>query len=363
MLYYSKATIDELGYHNGKRITIRLFKKTKNKLTKSEIKKESGLKEKEYKKAIKCFGINFHSTKEIVNKGKGNLIADFMLIPAHGNDFIYPYNPIYDYSKNCYHNCLVIMFLCFEIKDEMYPIFFDYWISDIYTDENEKYLTKDDIFIKSIELLLSKGLNIENILFDSAFFHKKILEKLSDFKINLVTRCPKSRVLESKIGREKAKDIFSKSYNGDFYYYHKYKSFLNTKEVKVFNLSGKIVGIANNKECLLEKKLYFLFTTNLEITSAKILQLYKRRWKIESFFKLLKSYLSMSFFYRNDYDYVNLRINLALAGFIIIQDISKKLKCSFYQSLKSFQDNKYHNLFFDSFNELSYLFINTFEHS
>ncbi|MFN8672406.1 MAG: transposase [Candidatus Sericytochromatia bacterium] len=284
-----------------------------------------------------------------------------MLIPAHGNDFVYPYNPIYDYTKNIYHNCLVIMFLCFEIEDKIYPILFDYWISKVYKDENENYLSKDDIFIKSIEYLLDKGLKIENILFDSAFFHKKILEKLSKFKVNLVTRCPKSRVLESESGKEKAEDIFTRSYNGAFYYYHKYRSFLNIKEVKVFNLDGKIVGIANNKECLLEKKLYFLFTTNLELSSAKILHLYKKRWKIESFFKILKSYLSLSVFYRNDYDYVNERINLALSGFIIIQDIAKKLKRSFYQALKIFQDSKDNNLFFDSFNENSKLFIITFE--
>ncbi|MFN8674173.1 MAG: hypothetical protein U0457_19085 [Candidatus Sericytochromatia bacterium] len=39
------------------------FLKNKNKLTKSEIKKDSGLKEKEYEKAIKCFGLNFESIK------------------------------------------------------------------------------------------------------------------------------------------------------------------------------------------------------------------------------------------------------------------------------------------------------------
>ena len=87
-----------------------------------------------------------------------------------------------------------------------------------------------------------------------------------------------------------------------------------------------------------EKNLFFLFSTNLEITAPQILRLYKRRWKIESFFKLLKSYLSLSVFYRNDYEYVNERINIAIAGFIVIQEMAEHLKRSFYQTLKVFQE-------------------------
>lgn len=72
-----------------------------------------------------------------------------MLIPAHGNDFVYPYNPVYDYTKHCYHNCLVILFICFESNGKIYPISFDYWISEIYYDENEEYITKNELFIKN----------------------------------------------------------------------------------------------------------------------------------------------------------------------------------------------------------------------
>lgn len=279
-----------------------------------------------------------------------------MIVPAHGNDFVYPFNPIYDYHEHCYQNCLVIMFLCFETEGKIYPVLFDYWVSEIYSDEDEKYLSKNDIFIRSIQYLIKEGLNIDTILFDSAFFNKDILINLSEYPLNIVTRCPKSRVLEINATRQKAKDIFKSSYNGDFYYYHKYHSFLNSSLAKVFDLQGQIVAIANNKECLVKKNLFFLFTTNLDITSAKILQLYKGRWKIESFFKLLKSYLSLSVFYRNSYDYVNERICLALAGFIIIQEIASELKVSFYQALKIFQEQDINHLFEKTFKSCSNYF-------
>ncbi len=279
-----------------------------------------------------------------------------MLVPAHGNEFVYPYNPIYDYNEHCYQNCLVLMFICFESEGKIYPVLFDYWISEVYSDEDEQYLTKNDIFIRSIEYLIKEGLNIDTMLFDAAFFNKEIIVKLSELNIKVVTRCPKGRVVESNNIKQKAKELFSTSYNGDFYYYHRYQSFLNSEFVKVFGLSGQIVGIANNRDNLLDRKLFFLFTNNLELSSAKILQLYKSRWKIESFFKLLKSYLSLSVFYRNDYDYVNERINLALAGFFIIQEISIELKASFYQTLKLFQEKDFNNLFQKVFQSASNYF-------
>ena len=356
MLYYSNAIIRQSGYHNAIRITTRIFKKTKNKLSKSEIKKSSGLSAKKYEETIKAFGINFYDIKKLVNSEKGNLIADFMLIPAHGNDFVYPYNPIYDYSKNCYHNCLVIMFICFESKGKIYPILFDYWISKIYYDDNEKYITKNELFIESIEYFIKNGLNIENIIFDSGFFNKNILTSLSKFNINLVTRCPKGRVFTSENIKMKVNNAFSNIYNGSFYYYDKYSCFLKSKTVEVFDISGQIIAIANNKKNLLEKKFFFLFTNNLDITHVKTLQIYKCRWKIESFFKLLKSYLSLSVFHRNSYDYVNQFINLALAGFFVVQDIASNLNISFYRALKQIQDENIDYLFFDSFKNTSKYF-------
>lgn len=280
-----------------------------------------------------------------------------MLIPAHGNDFVYPYNPVYDYTKHCYHNCLVILFICFESNGKIYPISFDYWISEIYYDENEEYITKNELFIKNIEYFIKIGLNIENIIFDSAIFNKSILTTLSQFNINIVTRCPKSRIFDLKNIKIQANYTFYKTYNGSFYYYHKYKCFLNSRFVEIFNVSGQIIGIANEKENLLNKNLFFLFTNNINITHVKALQLYKRRWKIESFFKVLKSYLSLSVFHRNYYDYVNQFINLALSGFFIVQNISSALNISFYKALKKLQDNNnIDQMFFDSFKNTSKYF-------
>ena len=96
---------------------------------------------------------------------------------------------------------------------------------------------------------------------------------------------------------------------------------------------------------LLNKKLFFIFSTNRKYTSPEILKLYKLRWKIESFFKILKSYLGLSVLNRNDIDYVEERINLSLSGFFIVQEMSFEIKSSFYQTLKLLKSGELNELF------------------
>ncbi|MCS7318231.1 MAG: hypothetical protein NZZ41_08015, partial [Candidatus Dojkabacteria bacterium] len=137
-------------------------------------------------------GLNFYQIKSLVNSKKGNLIADFVLIPSYGNSFVFPYNPIYDYNNNKYTNCLVLLFIAFESEDKIYPILFDYWISEIYYEDKDKYLSKTDIFIKAIKYIIEKGLKAENILLDAGFLNKEVLQQISKIGLNIVIRCPKS---------------------------------------------------------------------------------------------------------------------------------------------------------------------------
>lgn len=268
-----------------------------------------------------------------------------MLIPSHGNNFIFPYNPIYDYNENVFQNCLVLMFIGFESEGKIYPVLFDYWISNVYYENKEDYISKNELFINSIKYIISKGLLVENILLDGGFFNKNILQEVSEIGLNIITRCSKSRFLEIQENKIKAKDVFLSDYNGSFYYYHKYGKFLNQKDVLLYGLEGKLVGICNNRDDLLNKKLFFIFSTNRKYTSPEILKLYKLRWKIESFFKILKSYLGLSVLNRNDIDYVEERINLSLSGFFIVQEMAFEIKSSFYQTLKLLKSGELNELF------------------
>ncbi|MCS7318268.1 MAG: transposase, partial [Candidatus Dojkabacteria bacterium] len=181
------------------------------------------------------------------------------------------------------------------------------------------------------------------------FLNKEVLQQISKIGLNIVIRCPKSRMLNLENNQIKAKDIFKDCYNGEFYYYHKLRKFLNDRNAYLYNVKGKLVSVCNNKECLLNKTFFFIFSTNLEYTATQIFKIYKLRWKIESFFKILKSYLSLSVLNRNNIDYVDQRINLSLSGFFIVQEMASEIKTSFYQTLKLLQDGKLIDLFEKSF--------------
>lgn len=283
--------------------------------------------------------------KNFVNKGSGTLKVDFMLIGSKGNDFVYPYSPIYNPSTKRYENCLVLMFIVYELEGKDYPIMFDYWVSEVYYEEFEKYLNKNEIFIQAIEYLIKIGIKIELIIKDSGFFKKDVIEFLDKKNIFIVTRCPKNHKIKVKEVSENVHKYFSEKYNGEYYFYNKTNSFLKKEEVEVLGIEGSIVAIAKNKEKLLNKELIFLFTNNRNLTLTQVQKIYKTRWSIEVFFKILKSYLSLSVFHRNNYEYVDELINLSLCGYIILLEISKKLNLKITQVLKKIKSGELLELF------------------
>ena len=232
----------------------------------------------------------------------------------------------------------MILFFYFVSEGKKYPVCFDYWISDIYYDADERYIDKNDLFIKNLTYLISQGLNFENVIADAGFFNKKIVEYLLSRDINFVLRSKSNKKLDNGF---KLNQLFENDYNGSFYYYHKYKSFLKSDIVSLFDKKVKIVAIANTKQKLVEKELFFLATNNLNLKLTGVLVLYKLRWSIEGFFKILKSYLSLSVFYRNNYEYVDQRISLSLIAFFIVSHKANDIKQTFYQTLKHIQQNEY----------------------
>lgn len=251
---------------------------------------------------------------------------------------------------------MVILFLYLDTGDKKYPILFDYWISEIYYEEDEVYLNKYDIFIKSLEYVINNGLKFDKLIFDSGFFNSNVINYLESKDINYVSRTAKNKKFLISGSKQRADKIFSETYNGEFYYYHKTKSFLNQRIATIWGNQTKLVAIAKNAINLKNKKLIFLISNQLELTHTEIQRLYKSRWNIESFFKLLKSYLSLSTFYRNNYEYVEQKINLALSAFIVVQELSHKLKKKFVQTLRIIQNKDIDDLVYQCIHESSKYF-------
>lgn len=71
-----------------------------------------------------------------------------------------------------------------------------------------------------------------------------------------------------------------------------------------------------------QKHLYFL-TNNFTFTSLEIAALYKRRWKVELFFKWIKQYLRIKAFYGYSENAVKSQIWIAICVYVLIAIIKK----------------------------------------
>ncbi len=75
------------------------------------------------------------------------------------------------------------------------------------------------------------------------------------------------------------------------------------------------------------KELIFL-TNNFSLDAATITSLYKDRWKIELFFKWIKQHLRIKSFYGTSENAVKVQIYSAIAVYVLVAIIKKKLKLS-----------------------------------
>lgn len=75
------------------------------------------------------------------------------------------------------------------------------------------------------------------------------------------------------------------------------------------------------------KELIFL-TNNFSLNADMIANLYKDRWKIELFFKWIKQHLRIKYFYGTSENAVKVQIYSAIAVYVLIEIIKKKLKIS-----------------------------------
>ena len=77
-------------------------------------------------------------------------------------------------------------------------------------------------------------------------------------------------------------------------------------------------------------------TNNLELDATEIAKLYKRRWKIELFFKWIKQNLKIKTFWGTSENAVRVQIWIAISVYIIVAIAKKKfsLKQSLYEILQ-----------------------------
>ncbi len=288
-----------------------------------------GINKKEYRLNKESFVLNIRNVIKLLKDKKGKLLLDYTLIGQDMKVIDKPYNMVYNYVKGCFEPCLVILFAIIVIEDEVFPVGVDFWISKDMLEADENYETKTEIAKKMIRKLVDKGMVIETALFDAGFNTPDFLKFLTTKNIHYIARVSKSKKMDNK---QTIKELFSDELNGNFYYYHT-KGFCKYKDIIYANRLSRLIVVCNTKQKLVDREYYCILSSNLDIKYTQVIKLYKERFKIEVFFRNLKSYIGLSSSRRHHIDKISNHINFCCAMYLLVQYISKKKKLTFYKSL------------------------------
>lgn len=261
------------------------------------------------------------------------MVLDYVLISKNMKIIDRPYNLIFNYVTKKYEPTLVILFAIILVNGEKYPISFDFWISENMLEEGEIYLSKNQIAENMLKRLVNTGLKVDNCLFDAGLNCDELIEYLNQQNIAYTCRSPKSKTFNDK---KTPKALFKEEYNRNFYFYKKV-GYVNKKIVEYCGKETTLVVISNTREKLLNRDFYCLISTEAK-TYTEIFRSYKNRFKIEVFFKNMKSYIGFESFRSHNIDKISNHISLCMFAYIIVENLSKKIGKSFFQTLLYIQN-------------------------
>lgn len=158
----------------------------------------------------------------------------------------------------------------------------------------KKAITKStDVMIDMLKTIVKQGIPAKHVLFDSWFAYPAILIKISVIKLHTIARVKKTKNIKY-IFEDELKTL-NQIYKSRRKRPGRSKYLLSVL-VKLKNSDGdildaKIVFIRdrNNK-----KNWIAIISTDLDLTEEEIIAAYGKRWSIEVFFKMCKSYLNLS---------------------------------------------------------------------
>lgn len=295
---------------------------------------------RKFKKIKSLFAINQSESIKIINglAGEKSLILDYVLISKEMKIIDRPYNLIYNYVTKKYEPCLVILFAIILVNGDKYPISFDFWISENMLGDGEVYFSKNEIAKNMVESLVNSGLKVDTCLFDAGLNCDEIISYLNSKNIVYTCRTSKGKSYQSNVGKYTPKKLFKDESNRTFYFYKKV-GYFHKKIVEFCGKESTLVVIANTREKMLNRDFYCLISTEVK-TYTEIFRSYKNRFKIEVFFKNMKSYIGLESFRTHHIDKISNHISLCVFGYIMVENLSHKIGKTFFQTLMYIQTER-----------------------
>lgn len=178
--------------------------------------------------------------------------------------------------------------------------------------------TSPKVLLEMLAQAVKVGVPSKHVLFDCWFSYPATIIEIVKLKLNVVARLKKSSKIMYLLNGEKK--TLSQIYSSLKKRPGKSKYLLSVV-VKLYNKDNETIDVRivyirdrNNK-----KNWIALISTDMSLTEEEIIQLYGKRWDIEVFFKICKSYLNLgSEFQGISYDAIIAHTTVVMVRYMIL---------------------------------------------
>ena len=207
-----------------------------------------------------------------------------------------------------------------------------------------------DVMLIMLAAALKAGIRARYVLFDSWFAYPVTIAKIKALGLHITARVKNATTIKYLVGDKKktVKEIFqeNKKRRGKSRYLLSVPITIHTIEREVtVAIPAKLVYVRNRQK---RNDWIAILTTDLTLSDEDVIALYGKRWDIEVFFKICKSYLKLTGeFQQLSYDAITAHTTIVMLRFIILSLEKRKtedprsLGGLFYQGFDEASDIKF----------------------
>lgn len=190
-----------------------------------------------------------------------------------------------------------------------------------YSVRQEAVMKATEVLIRHLSAALKSGISAKYVLFDSWFAYPVTIIKVAALNLSVVARVKDTSKIKYLVNGEKktVKQIYSqnKKRRGRAKYLLSVGVELYSEEnKKVTKIPAKLVFVRNKHK---KKEWIALISTDTKLSEDEVVALYGKRWDIEVFFKICKSYLKLNGeFQQLSYDALVAHTSIVMVRYMII---------------------------------------------
>jgi hypothetical protein len=193
--------------------------------------------------------------------------------------------------------------------------------SRAYRIRKEAVTKASEVMLLQLKAAIKAGIAASYVLFDSWFAYPATIIKIRALELNVVSRVKDTTKIKYLVNGERktAKEIFrgNKKRRGNSRYLLSVPITLYATEDKTeTTLPARLVYVRNRNK---RNEWIAIISTDMDLSEEDIIALYGKRWDIEVFFKVCKSYLRLTNeFQQLSYDALTARTTIVMIRYMIL---------------------------------------------